>query len=64
LRDIYRRAALADPADRAALVVHPQLLVLDGAAVAEARTRVAVADGGRVVGFAATTGGGAELEDE
>ena len=64
LRDVYRRASLSNAGDRALLARHPELLELDGTAVRDGRTRVAVVEG-RVAGFAtlAMKGDTAELED-
>jgi GNAT superfamily N-acetyltransferase len=55
VREVFRRAALSNDGDRAALLAHPDALELSGPA-----SRVAVVEG-RVVGF--TTLVGAELED-
>lgn len=65
IRELFVLASLSNAGDRLVLVAHPDALELDGSAVAEGRTRVAVDDGGRVVGFATTAGAGAvvELED-
>lgn len=64
LRDVFRRASLANDGDRASLLTHPDALAFSGVAVHEERTRVAVADG-RVVGFATLriNGSISELED-
>jgi N-acetylglutamate synthase-like GNAT family acetyltransferase len=64
VRDVFRRASLANDGDRSSLLTHPDALAFSGVAVREQRTRVAIADG-RVVGFATirTTGPISELED-
>ena len=64
LRAVYRRASLANEGDRDLFSAHPELLDWSDLAVAEGRTRVAVADG-RVAGFATMllTPAAAELED-
>jgi GNAT superfamily N-acetyltransferase len=65
LRVIYRLASLSNEGDREALLAHPEVLELSGAAINEGRTRVAVKPGGDIVGFAtiAISGAAAELED-
>jgi GNAT superfamily N-acetyltransferase len=69
VRAVFREASLSNEGDRAVLRAHPEVLVFDGAALAEGRTRVAVTGGGpesdTVVGFAtvALLDGGLELED-
>jgi GNAT superfamily N-acetyltransferase len=65
LRDVYRRSSLSNDGDRASLLAHPEVLEFPGPATSDGRTRVAVADDGRLVGFATTliAGGAAELDD-
>ena len=65
LRDIYRRASLSNEGDRAALLEHPQYLVLPDGPVLRGRTHLAERSDGGVVGFATVevTGRGAELVD-
>ena len=65
IRRVYRRASLSNAGEREMLLAHPEVLVFDGGAVAEGRTRVAVAGDGTVAGFATilVAGGVAELED-
>lgn len=65
IRELFVLASLSNAGDRLVLVAHPDALEFDAAPVAEGRTRVAVDDHGRVVGFAtvARAGGTAELED-
>lgn len=59
LRDIYRRAALANPDDAPALLARPELLELPAETAALAR--VALTDG-RPVGFAVSREGGSVAE--
>jgi GNAT superfamily N-acetyltransferase len=65
LRDVYRRSSLSNDGDRASLLAHPEVLEFPGPALVDGRTRVAVADDGRLVGFATTliAGDAAELDD-
>jgi GNAT superfamily N-acetyltransferase len=65
LRDLYRRSVLTNENDSADLLAHPEALRWDGDGIAERRTRVAVDDDGRVVGFATAVeiDGGHELTD-
>jgi predicted N-acetyltransferase YhbS len=65
IRQVFRRASLSNPGDRAALLAHPETLVWPGTAIVEGRTRVAVEEGGDVVGFATAVpvDEGLELED-
>lgn len=64
LEAIFRAASLGNAGDRAALLAHPEALVLDGANVAAGRTRVASPDG-VVVGFVTVVNEGTsgEVED-
>ena len=56
LQQIYRRAALSNPGDRAGLLAHPEFLRLDDDLVGRGRTWVATTtDDDTVVGFAATS---------
>ena len=65
LRDVYRRSSLSNDGDRASLLANPDVLEFPGPATGDGRTRVAVATGGQVVGFATTliAGDAAELDD-
>jgi len=65
LQGVFRRASLSNPGDRAALLAHPEALLLGGEGVAQGRTRVAITRQGRIAGFATTlpVPGGVELED-
>ena len=63
LRDVYRRASLSNPGDRASLLSNPDVLEFADQAVRQGRTRVAVADG-RIVGFASTVVGDTAVEVE
>ena len=61
LRDVFRRASLANAGDAQAYAAHPEILVWPADSLAAGRTRVAVvAD--RVVGFASTVPAGDTLE--
>ena len=62
--DVFRRAALSQEDDRPKLLADPELLVFDGAPLADGRTRVAVRSG-HIIGFATLAVGhdGLELED-
>jgi ribosomal protein S18 acetylase RimI-like enzyme len=65
LRGVFQRASLSNENDRGPLLEHPEWLVLSDSGVRERRMRVAVGDGGAVVGFATylISNGVAELED-
>ena len=65
VRAVFRAASLSNGGDRAALLGRPELLVWPGTAIAEGWTRVAVEDGGAIVGFATVVpvDGEWELED-
>ena len=65
LRDIFRRAALANDDEREVLLANPDALELGSGPVREGRTRVATAADGQVVGFATavTRGEVVEIED-
>jgi len=65
LRDVYRRSSLSNDGDRASLLANPDVLEFPGPATGDGRTRVAVATGGQVVGFATTliAEDAAELDD-
>jgi len=65
LAGIFRRSSLFNEGDRAKLLAHPEALELTDIAVREGRTRVAVLEGGDVVGFATTrlVDGDLDLED-
>ena len=62
--EIYRRASLHNTGDVAALLAHPEGLILSDDGLVAGRTRVAT-HAGRIVGFATLqqVGGVAELED-
>ncbi len=64
LQELFRRSSLSNDGDRASLLAHPEALVLDGVAVREARTRVALVDD-QIVGFATLrpVGSAMELDD-
>ncbi len=64
VRDVFRRASLANAGDRAALLAHPEHLILGPDGLNEGRTQVAD-ENGSVVGFATWTDadGVVELED-
>ena len=64
LRDVFRRASLSNAGDRAALLAHPEHLIIGPEALDEGRTHVAE-ENGSVVGFAtwADIAGVVELED-
>ena len=65
LRALFRRSSLSNADDAAALLAHPEALVLPDTQVLAGRTRVAVDGTGALVGFATTVGSGEarELED-
>jgi GNAT superfamily N-acetyltransferase len=65
LRQVFRRAALSNPENRADLLAHPGVLVLTDDGVTEGRTRVATRADDEIVGFATTVlqDGVLELED-
>jgi N-acetylglutamate synthase-like GNAT family acetyltransferase len=52
LRRLYRRSSLSNEGDRELMLAHPELIGPTDAAVAEGRTRVAVAADGTIMGFA------------
>lgn len=63
---IFRKASLANAGDRAALLTHPDALVLSDELIGTGRARVAVIAGGIIVGFASarpTELGALELDD-
>jgi hypothetical protein len=62
LRDVFRRSSLSNEADRMNLLVHPDALQLSSLAVAEGRTRAAVADDA-IVGFATWLSAGGSCRD-
>jgi GNAT superfamily N-acetyltransferase len=55
LGDVFRRASVSNPGDRASLLANPEALDLSDLAVREGRTRVAVVEDGSILGFATTT---------
>lgn len=65
ISEVFRRSSLSNAGEREILLAHPEVLVFDGAAIAEGRTQVAVTEDGTVAGFASVlvTGDVAELED-
>jgi ribosomal protein S18 acetylase RimI-like enzyme len=66
LARIYREASLANPADREALLAHPDALRLSDDLISGGRARVAADADGAVLGFASTRRTGirlAELDD-
>jgi GNAT superfamily N-acetyltransferase len=65
LRDLYRRASLSNSGDMAALLAHPEVLVMTDEGISEGRTCVATWTGNQIVGFATTlhVGHALELED-
>jgi ribosomal protein S18 acetylase RimI-like enzyme len=65
LRGVFQRASLSNENDRGPLLEHPEWLVLSDNGIREGRMRVAVGEGGAVVGFATylISNGVAELED-
>jgi GNAT superfamily N-acetyltransferase len=65
LREVFRRASLSNPGDRAALLAHPEELDLSDIAVRDGRTRLAALEDGSILGFATTKPSGhtVELED-
>jgi hypothetical protein len=66
LGDLYRRSSLSNEGDRDALLANPDVLQLADDNVVQGRTRVAVAAGGTIVGFAtglAREDATVELED-
>lgn len=64
IRDVFRRASLTNPGDRATLLAHPEHLILGPEGLTQGRTQVAD-ENGSVVGFAtwADAEGVIELED-
>ena len=66
LRRVFRRSSLSNDGDRELMLAHPELIGPTDAAVAQGRTRVAVAADGAILGFATgrrLEGGALELED-
>lgn len=51
LRRLFRRSSLSNEGDRELMLAHPELVGPSDAAVAEGRTRVAVAADGTILGF-------------
>jgi GNAT superfamily N-acetyltransferase len=54
LQEVFRRSSLSNSADRAALIEHPEALVLSATTLTEARVRVATVEPDLIVGFAST----------
>jgi GNAT superfamily N-acetyltransferase len=65
LREVYRRASLANEGDRDTLLAAPDALTWDGLALEARHTRVVVDADDRVLGFATVVpcGAGLELDD-
>jgi len=63
LREIYRRASLSNAGTQAALLAHPEVLLMTDEGIREGRTRVATA-AHHIVGFATTIRAGRVLELE
>jgi GNAT superfamily N-acetyltransferase len=63
LRDVYRRASLSNSGNVAALLAHPEVLLLTDEGIREGRTRVVTACH-HLVGFATTLRMGSVLELE
>ncbi len=66
LGDLHRRSSCVWEEDRAQLEAHPDALGVAGEAIADGRVRVAVGQGGELLGFAVLadgTAGVCELED-
>ena len=66
LTQVYRDASLSNPGDRAALLAHPDALILDESLISRGRVRVATLADGQVIGFASTSptdSGSLELDD-
>jgi GNAT superfamily N-acetyltransferase len=64
LSDLYRRASLSNSGNAAALLAHPEVLVLADDGVSEGRTQVATSTTDHIVGFATTLRQGDVLELE
>jgi GNAT superfamily N-acetyltransferase len=64
LTELYRRASLSNSGNVAALLAHPEVLVLTGEGISEGRTRVATSTWDHIVGFATTLRSGRALELE
>jgi GNAT superfamily N-acetyltransferase len=63
VRDVRQRSSLSNEGDRDNILANPDTLEYDPAPLREGRTRVAVDDDGRIVGFTTTAAGdGLELE--
>jgi GNAT superfamily N-acetyltransferase len=54
LREVFRRSSLSNVEDRAALIEHPEALVLSAATLTEARVQVATVEPALIVGLAST----------
>lgn len=63
LRAVFRRSSLSNDGDRRNLLANPEALEFSGLAVAEGRTRAAVAEG-RIIGFATWLSAGEAIEIE
>ena len=66
LRRLFRRSSLSNEGDRELMIAHPELVEPSEEAVAEGRTRIAVAADGTILGFATgrrLESGVLELED-
>jgi GNAT superfamily N-acetyltransferase len=64
LRDLYRRASLSNSGNAAALLAHPEALILTEEGIGAGRSRVATSTGDHIVGFATTLRAGRVLELE
>jgi ribosomal protein S18 acetylase RimI-like enzyme len=64
LRDIYRSASLSNSGNVAALLAHPEVLILSDESIRAGRSRVATSTSDQIVGFATTLRVGRVLELE
>jgi ribosomal protein S18 acetylase RimI-like enzyme len=64
LTEIYRRASLSNSGNVAALLDHPEALILSDEAITAGRRRVATSSSDHIVGFATTVRAGRFLELE
>ena len=66
LRELFWRSSFSNEGDRAAMLANREAIVFDESALREQRTRVALGDDGRIVGFSTVrrlVADVAELED-
>jgi GNAT superfamily N-acetyltransferase len=61
LGDLHRRSSYVWPEDRAMLEAHPDALGIAPEAIASRRVRVAVGEGGELLGFAVVADGGGDV---